>query len=73
MFDLTTHSTHFFYGYMTLDILYRTIQIARKETHCHHMCYTFRLASGRASTHGVSMVWCIYKITLAANWKYNAM
>ena len=29
MFYLTTHSTHFIYGYMASDIWYRTIQIAR--------------------------------------------
>ena len=29
MFYLTTHSTHFVYGYMASDIWYRTIQIAR--------------------------------------------
>ena len=28
MFYLTTHSTHFIYGYMASDIWYRTIQIA---------------------------------------------
>ena len=32
MFYLTTHSTHFIYGYMASDIWLRTIQIAREET-----------------------------------------
>ena len=32
VFYLTTHSTHFIYGYMTSDIWYRTTQIAREET-----------------------------------------
>ena len=32
MFYLTTHSTHFIYGYMASDIWLRTIQMARKET-----------------------------------------
>ena len=36
MFYLTTHSTHFIYGYMASDIWLRTIQIARKETRCRH-------------------------------------
>ena len=41
MFYLTTHSTHFIYGYMTSDI-----QIAREETCCRqHMDYSFRLAA----------------------------
>ena len=34
MFYLTTHSTHFIYGYMTSDIWLRTILIVRKETRC---------------------------------------
>ena len=32
MFYLTTHSTHFIYGYMASDILLSTILIVRKET-----------------------------------------
>ena len=31
MFYLTTHSTHFIYGYMASDIWLRTIPIVRKE------------------------------------------
>ena len=38
MFYLTTHSTHFIYGYMA------TTQIAREETRCRHIGYSFRLA-----------------------------
>ena len=34
MFYLTTHSTHFIYGYMASDIWLRTILIVRKETRC---------------------------------------
>ena len=45
MFYLTTHSTHFIYGYMASDIWCHTIQIAREETHCHHMGYSFRLTA----------------------------
>ena len=45
MFYLTTHSTHFIYGYMASDIWLRTILIVRKETRCHHMGYSFRLTS----------------------------
>ena len=32
MFYLTTHSTHFIYGYMASDIRLKTILIVRKET-----------------------------------------
>ena len=45
MFYLMTHSTHFTYGYMASDIWYGTTQIAREETRCRHMGYSFRLAA----------------------------
>ena len=45
MFYLTTHSTHFIYGYMASDIWLRTILIAREETRCCHMGYSFRLTA----------------------------
>ena len=45
IFYLTTHSTHFIYGYMASDIWLRTILIVRKETRCHHMGYYFRLTA----------------------------
>ena len=46
MFYLTTHSTHFIYGYMASDIWYRTTHIAKEETRCrHYMGYSFRLAA----------------------------
>ena len=45
MFYLTTHSTHFIYGYMASDIWLRTILIVRKETCCRHMGYSFRLTA----------------------------
>ena len=46
MFYLTTHSTHFIYGYMASDIWLRTILIARQETRCHHyMSYFSWLAA----------------------------
>ena len=45
MFYLSTHSTHFIYGYMASDIWLRTIQIAREETHCRHMGYSYRLTA----------------------------
>ena len=45
MFYLTTHSTHFIYGYMASDIWLRTILIVRKETRCHHIGYSFQLAA----------------------------
>ena len=45
VFYLTMHSTHFIYAYMASDMWLRTILIARKETHCHHIGYSFRLAA----------------------------
>ena len=45
MFYLTTHSTHFIYGYMVSGIWLRTTQIVREETRCRHMGYSFRLAA----------------------------
>ena len=45
MFYLTTHSTHFIYGYMASDIWLRTILIVRKETRCRHIGYCYRLAA----------------------------
>ena len=44
-FYLTTHSTHFIYGYMASDIWLRTILIVRKETRCRHIGYSFRLTT----------------------------
>ena len=41
MFYLTTHSTHFIYGYMESDHL----DSERNETRCRHMGYYFRLAA----------------------------
>ena len=50
MFYLTTHSTHFIYGYMATDIWLRTILIVRKErereifyltTHSTHFIYGY--------------------------------
>ena len=46
MFYLTTHSTHFIYGYMASDIWLRTILIVRKQTCCrHYMGYSFRFGA----------------------------
>ena len=45
MFYLTTHSTHFIYGYMASDIWLRTILIVRKETCCCHIGYSYRLTA----------------------------
>ena len=42
MFYLTTHSTHFIYGYMASDIWLR---IVRKETRCRHIGYSYRLTA----------------------------
>ena len=43
MFYLTTHSTHFIYGYMASDMV--KDHSAREETDCRHMGYTFWLAA----------------------------
>ena len=45
MFYLTTHSTHFIYGYIASGIWLRTILIVRKETRCRHIGYSFRLTA----------------------------
>ena len=45
MFYLTTHSTHFIYGYMASDIWLRTTLIVRKETRCRHIGYSYRLTA----------------------------
>ena len=45
MFYLTTHATHFIYGYMASDIWLRAILIVRNETRCRHIGYSFRLAA----------------------------
>ena len=45
MFYLTTHSTHFIYGYMASDIWLTTILIVRKETRCRHIGYSYRLTA----------------------------
>ena len=45
MFYLTTHSTHFIYGYMASDIWLRTILIVRKETRRRHIGYSYRLTA----------------------------
>ena len=42
---LTTHSTHFIYGYMASNIWLRTFLIVRKETRCRHIGYSFRLTA----------------------------
>ena len=51
MFYLTTHSTHFIYGYMASDIWLRTILILRKETRCRHIGYSYRLTALYALSH----------------------
>ena len=45
MFYLTTHSTHFIYGYMASDIWLRSILIVRKETRWRHIGYSYRLTA----------------------------
>ena len=51
MFYLTTHSTHFIYGYMASDIWLRTILIVRKETRCRHIGYSYRIYRRRMAEH----------------------
>ena len=45
MFYLTTHSTHFIYGYVASDIWLRTIVIVRKETRCRHIGYSYQITA----------------------------
>ena len=45
MFYLTTHSTHFIYGYMASDIWLRTVLIVRKKTRCRHIGYSYQLTA----------------------------
>ena len=45
MIYLTTHSTHFIYGFMASDILLRTILIVSKETRCRHIGYSLRVTA----------------------------
>ena len=45
MLYLTTHSTHFIYGYMASDIWLMTILIVRKETRRRHIGYSYRLTA----------------------------
>ena len=45
MFYLTTHSTHFIYGYMASNIWLRTILIVSKETRFRHIGYSYRLTA----------------------------
>ena len=45
MFYLTTHSTHFVYGYMASDIWLWIILIVRKETRCRHIRLLFPINS----------------------------
>ena len=45
MFYITTHSTHFIYGYMLSDIWLRIKLIVRKQTRCRHIGYSYRLTA----------------------------
>ena len=46
VFYLTSHSTHFIYGYTVSDIRWMTIPLAREETwFCYYIGYSFRLAA----------------------------
>ena len=45
MFYLTTHSTHFIYGYMVSNIWLKTILIVRMETLCRHIHFSFWLTA----------------------------
>ena len=45
MFYLMMHATHFINGYIESGIWQSIIYIAREETHCCYMGYSFQLAS----------------------------
>ena len=45
MFYLTTHSTHFIYGYVALNMVKDHSDSEREETHNRHIGYNFRLAA----------------------------
>ena len=62
MFYLTTHSTHFIYGYMASDIWIRTILILRKETRCRHIGYFYRLTA-RVLLYAPECLTCTDRIT----------
>ena len=69
MFYLTTHSTHFIYGYMASDIWLR---IVRKQTRCRHIGYSYRLkarvllyASSHRQDNTYLGIWCTSRGALA--------
>ena len=73
---LTTHSTHFIYGYMASDIWLRTILIVRKETRCRHIGYERLLLyapSHRQDNTHVHIYTCthIYINTYINSYKYK--
>ena len=71
MFYLTTHSTHFIYGYMASDIWLRTILIVRKETRCRHIGYSYRLAARvllYAPSHGQDNTYHVLCYTVVEHW-----
>ena len=46
MFYLTTHSTHFIYGYMTSVIMVKDHSESDEDIrYCHYIGYSFRLAA----------------------------
>ena len=53
---LTTHSTHFIYGYMASDIWLRTILIVRKETRCRPIGYFYMHHPTDRITHTTAFV-----------------
>ena len=68
MFYLTTHSTHFIYGYMASDIWLRNILIERKETRCRHIGYSYRLTHTTAFVTPVVEHWLEREI---AQWVHS--
>ena len=75
LFYLTTHSTHFIYGYMASDIWLRTI--VRKETRCRHIGYSYRLtarvllyAPSHRQDNTYHGLWCTSRWALA-QWVYS--
>ena len=56
MFYLTTHSTHFIYGYMASHIWLRIILIVRKETSCRHSLHFYMHHPTDRITHTTAFV-----------------
>ena len=70
MFYLTTHSTHFIYGYIASDM----VKDHSEETHCRHMGYSFLLAPRvilYAPSHNTRKKGIFYLMTHSAHFIYG--